>query len=110
MKTNAPLPNFVIGKSTANGLTSFSDGDIFVKDGKIYRLCGGSYGWTLRETLACDGYRTDYIAPPLDGWVELPSALHLSQKLNDAVAASGICLSCGGDHPSGCCSQDGDGG
>ena len=86
MKNVRLSPRFIIGKSEANGLTGFSAGDIFEKDGEIFRLCCGGGGWTLRRTIKADGYRTDYSAPPLDGWVDMPSAVSVAEKLNEAAS------------------------
>ncbi len=100
---------FIIGESIANGLTGFSAGDLFQKGREVFRLTSGSYGWTLRRTIAADGYRADYAAPPLEGWIEISSAIELAQKLNQAEAEA-QCPTCYGHHPAGCCAKDGHGG
>jgi hypothetical protein len=80
------FPRFILGKSQAHGFTSFSDGDIFEKSGKLYQLCGGDHGWTLRPILASNG-KVDFTSNPLAGWIDIPSAETLIQKINQEAEA-----------------------
>jgi len=77
-------PRFVIGRSSTNGFTTFADGDLFEHHGRLYKLCSSGYGWTLRPLIPGTN-RANY-GEHLDGWLDLPSAMALIVKLNQAAA------------------------
>lgn len=77
-------PRFIIGRSCTNGFTTFADGDLFEHSGRLYKLCSSGYGWTLRP-LILGTNRANY-GEHLDGWLDLPSAMAVIVKLNQAAA------------------------